>query len=104
MDLRELAQQLHHPVVILECMEPDPGKAILARDHVFVERLVHVPQEHQPNLRGTVMTHSVSFSRPSVSGRRAGLEPEQTTDLTVSINSSARFPAVKIPDSSATVR
>jgi hypothetical protein len=38
-------------------VEAHPGKAILAGDHVFVERLVHVPEQHQPDLRGTVMTH-----------------------------------------------
>ena len=57
MDLGKLVQQLHHSVVVLEGVQPDPGKAILAGDHVFVERLVHVPEQHQPDLRGTVMTH-----------------------------------------------
>src|ERR1017187_2449393 len=74
MDLRELIQQFHHAVVVFERVEPDPGEAILARDHVFVERLVHVPEKHQPDLRGTGMTHSGSLSRPSVSGRWAGLK------------------------------
>ena len=37
-------------------MQTHPGKAILAGDHVFVERLVHVPEQHQPDFR-TVLAH-----------------------------------------------
>ena len=55
-DVGKLVQQFHHPVVVLEGVQPDPGKAILAGDHVFVERLVHVPEQHQPDFRGTVMS------------------------------------------------
>jgi hypothetical protein len=83
MDLRELIQQFHHPVVVFECVEPDPGKAILARDHVFVERLVHVPEKHQPDLRGTVMTHSRSLSQQVYQGGdRLGIRADKPMNNT----------------------
>src|ERR1019366_10578979 len=49
MDVWELLHQFHHPVVVLQGMQSHPGKAILAGYHVLVERLVHMPQEHQPD-------------------------------------------------------
>ena len=50
-DARELIQQLHHAVVILKRMHPDPRKTIFACDQILVERLVHVPEEYQTNGR-----------------------------------------------------
>ena len=41
----ELAQQRHHPPVILEAVQPHPRQDVLARHQVLVERLVHVPQQ-----------------------------------------------------------
>ena len=43
--LRELAHQRGHAVVILQRVEPHPRKDVLPRDEVFVERLMHVPQD-----------------------------------------------------------
>src|SRR5271166_1894806 len=54
MDMGKLVQEFHHPIVVLEGMEPDPREPILARDHVLVKGLVHVPKQHQPDFRGTV--------------------------------------------------
>jgi FMN phosphatase YigB (HAD superfamily) len=50
MHLRELVQQLHHPVVVFQGMEARPGQAILPRHQVFVERLVLVPQDDYSQL------------------------------------------------------
>ena len=72
MDVGKLVQQLHHAVIILERVQPHPGQAILAGDHVFVKRLVHVPEQHKPNLRrtsgGNCVTHGRNLEQPSVSG------------------------------------
>ena len=45
LDAGKLAQQRHHPVVVLQRVQPDPRQDVLARDEVLVVRLVHVPQE-----------------------------------------------------------
>ena len=50
MHLRELVQQLHHPVVVFQSMEARPGQTILPRHQVFVERLVLVPQDDNSQL------------------------------------------------------
>ncbi len=39
------AQQRHHPVVILQRVQPHPRQDVLPGREVFVIRLVHVPQE-----------------------------------------------------------
>ncbi len=44
-DVRELPEQRHHAVIVLEGMEPDPRQDVLVGDEVFVERLVHVPED-----------------------------------------------------------
>ena len=44
-DRGELAQQRDHPPVILDGVEPHPGKHVLPRRQVLVKRLVHVPQK-----------------------------------------------------------
>jgi hypothetical protein len=41
----KLAGQRDHPVVVLHGMEPDPRQQMLARHEVFVEGLMHVPQD-----------------------------------------------------------
>src|SRR5262249_41925768 len=38
----------HHPVIVLQRMETDPGQDVLAGHQVLVERLVHVPQDRDP--------------------------------------------------------
>jgi hypothetical protein len=51
-DARELAQERHHAVVVLQRMQPDPRQDVLAGDEVLVIRLVHVP--HEGDARHTV--------------------------------------------------
>src|SRR5580765_7226531 len=51
MDTRELIQKLHHAVVILERMHPDPGKSVFTCNQVLVKGLVHVPEENETNCR-----------------------------------------------------
>src|SRR5215831_1396155 len=49
MDLRELLEDLHHAVVVLERVHASPGQVVVSRDQVFVEGLMHVPQEAEMN-------------------------------------------------------
>ena len=51
MHLRKLVQQLHHPVVIFQRVQPRPGQAILPRHQVFIKRLMLVPQDDNSQLR-----------------------------------------------------
>ena len=44
-DARELLEQRHHAVVVLERVQPHPRQDVLARHEVLVVRLVHVPEE-----------------------------------------------------------
>src|SRR5262245_11913031 len=44
-NLRELLQQRHHAVVVLQGMQANPRQDVLARDEVLVIGLVHVPEE-----------------------------------------------------------
>ena len=44
-DVRKLPEERHHAVVVLEGMEPHPRQDVLVGDEVFVERLVHVPED-----------------------------------------------------------
>jgi hypothetical protein len=43
--VRELLEERDHPVVVLEAVQADPRENVLARDEIFVIRLVHVPQQ-----------------------------------------------------------
>jgi len=43
-DLRGLGQELHHPPVVLQGMEADPGQDERAVERIPVRRLVHVPE------------------------------------------------------------
>ncbi len=87
MDARELVQQLDHAVIVLQRMQPHPRQAILARHHVFVKRLMHVPQQHQPNLRricrGTRVTHGRNLRQQVYQrlrcGNRQSFEPRATS-------------------------
>ena len=49
---RKLPQQRDHAVVVLQRMQPNPGKDVLVRHQVFVIWLVHVPEKS--NLRHRV--------------------------------------------------
>ena len=44
-DIRELADHRRHPVIVLEAVQPHPRQDVLVRDQIFVERLVHVPED-----------------------------------------------------------
>ena len=44
-NVRELAQQRHHAVVVLQRVQADPRQDVLAGRQVLVIRLVHVPQD-----------------------------------------------------------
>ena len=44
-DIRELAQERHHAPVILQCVQSDPRKNVLAGNQILVERLMHVPEQ-----------------------------------------------------------
>jgi len=44
-DVRELVQQLHHAVIILERVQARPGQAVLGGHQVLVVGLVHVPEK-----------------------------------------------------------
>jgi hypothetical protein len=44
-DVRKLAQQRDHAVVVLEGMKADPRQHVLVGGPIFVIRLVHVPQD-----------------------------------------------------------
>ncbi len=50
-DIGKLPQQRHHPVVVLQGVQPDPGQDVLVRHQVLVERLVHVPQDRDSGHR-----------------------------------------------------
>ena len=43
MHLGKFIQQLHHPVVVLQGMQPRPGQPVLPRYQVFIERLMLMP-------------------------------------------------------------
>jgi hypothetical protein len=63
MHLRELVQQLHHPVVVFQSMQARPGQTILPRHQVFVERLVLMPQDNDAQLgHGFRLLHRQFFS------------------------------------------
>ena len=40
----KLVQQFDHPIVVFEGVQPNPGKTVLTRDQVFVERLMLMPK------------------------------------------------------------
>jgi len=40
----KLPQERHHPVVVLERVQPHPRQDVLPRREVFIERLMHVPE------------------------------------------------------------
>src|SRR2546430_3180556 len=44
-DLGKLLQERHHAVVILQRVQPDPRQEMLASGQIFVEGLVHVPED-----------------------------------------------------------
>ena len=50
-DVGELVQQLHHAVIIFECVQADPREAILARNQVLVVRLMLVPENDDAQCR-----------------------------------------------------
>ena len=54
----EFSQDLDHAVVVFERVHARPGQLVLARDQVLIERLVHVPEEAEIDLR-----HGVSRLR-----------------------------------------
>src|SRR5271169_4837759 len=81
MDAGKLLRQLHHAVVVLQGMQPYPGKAILAGDHVFVERLVHVPEQHQPDFRG-ILAHRILNCGTSVTGDSQSAIPRMCPEMT----------------------
>ena len=45
-NLGKLIQQLDHPIVIFERMQPDPREAVLARNQILVKRLVLMPENN----------------------------------------------------------
>ena len=40
----ELVQQFDHSIVVFEGVQPNPGKTVFARDQIFVERLMLMPE------------------------------------------------------------
>ncbi len=46
MDGGKLVQQLDHPVIVFEGVQPHPGQTVLSRDQILVERLMLVPQDN----------------------------------------------------------
>ena len=46
MDIRELVQQLHHAVIILERVQPHPRQAVFSGDQVLIERLMLMPEHN----------------------------------------------------------
>ncbi len=40
----KLIQQFDHPVVVFEGVQPNPGKTVLTRNQIFVERLMLMPE------------------------------------------------------------
>ncbi len=51
MHLGKFIQQLHHPVVVLQGMQPRPGQPVLPGHQVFIERLMLMPQDDNSHLR-----------------------------------------------------
>ena len=51
MHVRKLLEDLDHAVVVLEGVHTRPGQFILAGYEVFVERLMHVPEEAEMDSR-----------------------------------------------------
>src|SRR5207248_568887 len=41
----KLIQQLHHAVIVFQCMEAYPGQAVFAGHQILVERLVLMPEK-----------------------------------------------------------
>src|SRR6267378_2514146 len=46
----KLAQELHHAVIILECVKARPRQLVFAGKQVLIDRLVHVPDEAEIDL------------------------------------------------------
>ena len=44
-DVGKFVEQLDHAVIIFEGMQANPGQTVFARDQVFVERLMLVPED-----------------------------------------------------------
>ena len=47
-NIGKLVQQLHHPVIILERVQPRPRQTVFARHQILVKRLVLMPEKNQP--------------------------------------------------------
>ena len=46
MNIGKFVQQLHHPVVVLERVQPRPRQTIFARDQILIKRLVLMPKKN----------------------------------------------------------